>query len=79
MNTLNRTTKLRIKQMERKRTFIRSLMRLKFFEIKIIDVIIIAIGKAEISKPTSVNHKPKNDLDSSIKMKNSNRVIARKV
>jgi hypothetical protein len=65
--------------MESTITFILSLVRLKFFEINIIDVIIIAIGNAEISKPISVNHTPKKDLDSNINVKNNKSVIARNV
>jgi hypothetical protein len=79
MNTLSRITKLRIKQIESKITFIRSLMRLKFFDIRISEAIIIVIGKAEISNPISDNHTPKNDLDSNINMKNSKSVITRNV
>ena len=79
MNTLSRITKLRIKQIESKITFICSFMRSKFLDIRISEVIIIVIGNAEISNPISDNHTPKNDLDSNINVKNNKRVIARNV
>ena len=66
-------------QTKSKIIFNRSLTGSKFIDMRTHEVIIIAIGKLEISKPISVNHTPKKDLDSNINTKNRRRDIARNV